>query len=328
MHTYLGNTRFPGDGPCCSIPPVYSDIVTYTDNGNTWTWQGDLNPGSAFASDNGSGFTITYSTMSGCPHSERYGGNEAFDDCSFYGSVGSTPANATLFSVDVYMPYYNYYSYCQQDTSAGGSGCTYEIIPYNEAALGIDVGGNIVNVAFAEVCNSPCTSNGMLMLAYTSQGGSSVLETLNQTTVNSYTPFHKLTIATDRSSYIDLYVDNTLVYSNHTMPIDLTGGSPAIMLSERTSVNGETDIVTWSNVLAYSSPFITASGLPIGATLVVSGTSGWSSSQVANSNGTAIVNVAPNPSNLSVSVELDGKTLASYSGTVQTGSVFTLVTSS
>lgn len=328
MHTFMGQKYFPGDGPCCSIPPVDSDIVTYNDNGNVWTWQGDLNPGSAYASDNGSGFKITYSTAAGCPHHELMQDHESFDDCSFYGSLAGAPSNATVFSVEASIPYYDYYSSCRQDTGGGGSGCTYEITPYNEAAFGIDVGGNIVYVAFAEVCNSPCSTNGLLMTAYVSQGGSDVTQTLVRVSNTTYTPLHRLTIATDRRTYIDLYVDNERIYSNATLPTGFNGTGYALQLSERTSVNNEVSIVTWSNLLAYESGYISATGLPAGSTLVVaSGANNFQLEQSAGSNGTAIIDVVPQMGTFAVSVQLNGKTLVSYNAPAEPGSQFTLVNS-
>ena len=325
MDTYMGVKPFPGDGPCCSIPPVYSDVVNYNDNGFHWTWQGDLNPGSAYASANSSGFTITYSTFAGCPSQESH--TEAFDDCSFYGTLASVPSNATVFSVDAYIPNYSYYSSCQRDVGQGGSGCTYEILPYNEAALAIGANGNFIEVAFAEICNDPCNTNALLMLAYTSQGGSDVAQTLAKIQVPDYTPLHKLTIVTDRRSYIDLYVDNTLIYSNTTMPIDINGSGDSIQLSERTSINNVVSHVTWSNMIAYTNDVITANNLPGGSILVVSGPGNFSAKQNATTNGTLIMAVAPELTDLNVSIQMDGKTIASIPN-MRAGDVLDLITTS
>jgi hypothetical protein len=248
----MAQTFFPGDGPCCSIPPVYSDVINYNDQGNNWTFQGDLNPGSAYALANNTGFTINYNTDAGCPRQEVHGG-ESSTDCSFYGDLASPPQNGYVFSVDAYIPYYGFYSSCPHD-SGSIKGCSYEgSTPWDEAALGLQAGGNLVNVGFAEVCSgSPC-SNALELIAYTSQGGSSCLSPcpLASSIVTSYTPFHKLTISTDRKTYLNMYVDNILVYSSKTMPITLNGAY-TLELSERTSINGETFAVTWSNVAIYS----------------------------------------------------------------------------
>ena len=327
MHTSMGQTYFPGDGPCCSIPPVYSDIVTYNDNGNVWTLQGDLNPGSAYAFANNTGLTISYNTDAGCPRQEDHAG-EGPTDCSFYGDLGTTLSSGVVYSIEAYIPYYSFYSTCQLDTGTN-QGCTYESVPYDEAAFGIDVSGNLVNVGFAEVCNNPCTSNALEMIAYTSQGGSSCEAPcpLASITQHVYTPLHRLTIVTDRKTFIDIYVDNTLLYSSSTMPIDLNGSAYGLELSERTSINGETFDVTWSNAVVYSSDNISVSGLPSGSSLVVNGTNGFSSTQPADSNGNAEIIVAAAPNNLMVSVELDGKILATYNEPVQAGTTLKLVTS-
>jgi hypothetical protein len=326
MNSYMAQTYFPGDGPCCSIPPVYSDVVTYNDNGNVWTWQGDLNPGSAYAFANSTGFTLNYNTSGGCPRQEAQAG-EGYDDCSFYGSPNGVPQNGLIFSVDVYLPSYSFYSSCQADTGSN-QGCTYESLAYDEVALGVVslATSNSVNVGFAEICNTPCTSNALEMIAYTSAGGSSCENPcpLHSIIENNYSPLHKLTIATDRRSFVEMYVDNNLIYSSSTMPIDLSGSTYEILLSERTSINGETFATTWSNAQIYSSNTISASGLPSGSSLVVNGTNGFSASQSPDSNGNAAVNVAPETSNLLVSVMMNGKVIASYTEPVEAGSVFKL----
>ena len=325
LATNEGNVYFQGDGPCCSIPPVYSDAKTYNDSGNSWTLQGDYEPGIAWFSANSTGLTINDQTCDGssCGPRQEANAGEAFNDVSFYGDV-SIPSNATLFSIDAYIPYHNYYSSCALDK--GQSGCTYELLPYDAAALALDVSGNLIVVSFAEVCNNPCSTNGLQMSAYTSGGGSSVNQVLNTIDNSTYTPLHKLTIATDRKSFIELYVDNILLYSSTTMPIDLSGGGGAIEISERTSINGEVDSVTWSNFLAYSSSEIAVGGLSSGMTLVASGSNGFNETLSSFSNGVGIINVATSPSNVSVNIELDGKVIASKSD-LESGAFLMLNTS-
>jgi hypothetical protein len=305
MHTYMPQTYFPGDGPCCSIPPVYSNVINYNDQGNIWTFQGDLNPGSAYASANGTGFTINYNTAAGCPRQEESGG-EGATDCSFYGDLKSAPQNGTVFSVGAYIPFYSFYPSCQGDSGRGAiKGCTYEGgTPWDEAALGLDVGGNLVNIGFVEMCiGNPC-SNALEMIAYASQGGSSCLSPcpLASMIVNSYTPFHKLTIATDRSTFLKMYVDNNLVYSTTTMPLGFGGSGYSLELSERTSINGEPFAVTWSNAVIYSS----TTDLPSGSSLAMNVTNGLSARQIVVP-GNAVVNVARVPRNLVISVEMSGR---------------------
>ncbi|MHB1907491.1 MAG: hypothetical protein ACYCQJ_01315 [Nitrososphaerales archaeon] len=325
LTTSEGTVYFQGDGPCCSKPPVYSNAKTYNDNGNSWTLQGDYEPGIAWFSANSTGLTISDQACDGssCGPRQEANAGEAFDDVSFYGDV-SIPSNATLFSIEAYIPYHSYYSSCTLDK--GQSGCTYELLPYDAAALALDVSGNLIVVSFAEVCNNPCSTNGLQMSAYTSGGGSSVNQVLNTIDNSTYTPLHTLTIATDRKSFIELYVDNILLYSSTTMPIDLSGGGGSIEISERTSINGEVDSVTWSNFLAYSSSEIAVSGLSSGMTLVASGSNGFNETLSSFSNGVGIINVTTSPSNVSVSVELDGKVIASKSA-LKSGAFLTLNTS-
>lgn len=323
MSTPMGRSYFPSDGPCCGGGS--GAVVNYNDGGNRWVWQGDIEPGSAWASANSTGLTVNLQTCfrpSACgPNHEFWGDKEAFDDISIYGDLGGIPGNATLFSVDAYLPYHSYYSTCQQDLGSGGSGCTYEIAPYDGAALAYVANGNYMVVSFAEICNSPCTSNALQMSAFVSAGGSSIVKTLALINEPTYTPFHRLTIATDRKSYIDFYVDNTLIYSNSTLPANLgSGGLAQIELSQRTSINGEISQVTWSNLQVYSSSMITVGGLSSGMTAVATGPGGFNQTSTANSSsGVAMLNVALQPSNITVSVEQNGKVVDTYAAKVGAG---------
>ena len=330
MNTQMGRMYFPSDGPCCGGGS--GAVVNYNDGGNHWVWQGDIEPGSAWASANSSGLTVSYQSCfspDSCgPHHEFWGDNESFNDASIYGDVGPIPGNATLFSVDAYLPYHSYYSTCQQDTGKGGPGCTYEITPYDSAALAYVANGNYVVVSVAQVCNTPCTSNALQMSAFISAGGSSIVKTLAFVTVPNYTALHRLSISTDRKSFMDIYVDNRLIYSNSTMPANLgSGGVAQIELSQRTSVNNETSSVTWSNLQVYSSSVITVSGLGSGMGAVATGAGGFNQTSSSSSGGVATLNVAPQPTNISVSVEQNGKTIYSYSGKVGAGAQLSLVAS-
>ena len=353
LTTPLPKTYFPGDGPCCSIPPVYSDEINYTDQGNLWTLQGDLNPGQAWAFSNSSGLTMSLKTCASynnplncSPHHEYWGDHESFNDVSLYADIGGIPvlpagsnntesprahssasqqitlipANASVFSAMVYIPYHSYFSSCHQDLGNGSNGCSYESTPYDSATLGFDVGGNYDIISVAELCNSPCTTNGLQMSAYTSQGGDSILKTLNTITLNTFTPLHRLTIATDRKTFIDFYVDNNLIYANSTMPISQSvANSGVIELSTRTSINNETSAVTFSNVSAYSGSRISVSGLMSGMTLQVQGSNDFDASATANSSGLVSVSVIQEPVDLMVSVDLNGKLIANYSQPVSAG---------
>ncbi|MHB8567193.1 MAG: hypothetical protein ACYC7D_12500 [Nitrososphaerales archaeon] len=328
MNTMLGRTYLPYDGPCCTEPPVSGGAINYTDRGNNWVLQGDIEPGTAWASANASGLTVSYDASQGGPNHEFWGDNEAFNDASIYGDLDGIPSNATVFSVDAYLPYHSYYANCQQDLGNGSSGCSYEVTPYDSAALALISSGKWVVVSFAEICNNnPCTTNGLQMTAYTSAGGANILNMLAVMTEPTYSPLHKLTIATDKKTFIAFYVDNILVYSNSTMPIDLSGQGSQIEISQRTSINNETSSVTWSNATAYAGSNISVSGLSRGMTVVVNGTGGFNVTAVPSSNGTAFVIVAIEPMDLVVSVELNGKLIATYRGSLEVGAVLALVTS-
>ena len=388
MITSMPQAIFPNDGPCCGGQA--GDEINYTDNGNLWALQGDIDvggsPEGAWASANNSGLSITYNTCiyayiseyetSGyvCgPHHEYLQGEGPYDS-SIYGDLGAipvcppstcgnrplvltassyfgsrnvydspsitpVPSSATVFSIDVNLPYHNFYSTCQQDTKSNSTdplaplndGCTYEstIGPYDSASLGFDVGGNYDIVGIAEVCPCTSTANSLQMFAYTSNGGASITKILNITTIADFTPFHKLTVATDRRTFVDFYVDNLLVYSSSTMPIQQsTNYGGVIEFTTRTNINHEADIVTFSNAAVYSNSTITATNLPSGAILSVTGPDGFSSNETADPNGKAVVDVSAEPMNLIVSVKSNGETIAKYAQPVNAGAVLNLSNSS
>jgi hypothetical protein len=352
----MSNKSFPGDGPCCSQPNDFSNEINYSDNGNLWILQGDINPGAAWAVAGSSGLTIGYtpcsdmSNLSNCGPRAEFHAGESYDDSAIYGDLGAlpilppgskdvplfglnryfqfnpaplttVPASATVFSIEVNLTRQDFSS-CTNDT---GSGCTYEDFATNIVSFGFDVGGNYDVVSIAEVCGSSCSSPALQMTAYTSSGGASVDQVLKTLTNSTFTSQHKLTIATDRKSFIDFYVDNELIYSSTSMPIkqnpSFTG---ALEFSMRTSVNNETEIATFSNLTVYGSSTITASGLGPGDTLLVSGPNGFVATANANSSGIATADVSAEPSGLSVSVTSNGSTIASYNGSVSAGADFKL----
>lgn len=384
MTTSLPKTIFPNDGPCCGGQT--GDDINYTDNGNLWTLQGDIDvggsPNGAWTSANSSGLSITYNTCiyayiseystSGyvCgPHHEYLQGEGPYDS-SIYGDLGAIPVcppstcgnrplvfpassyfgsrnfypspsitpvpnSATVFSIDVNLPYHNFYSTCQQDTQSNSTdpfaplndGCTYEstIGPYDSASLGFDVGGNYDIVGIAEVCPCTSTANSLQMFAYTSNGGASITKILNITTISDFTPFHKLTVATDRRTFVDFYVDNALVYSSSTMPIEQsTNYGGVIEFTTRTNINHEADIVTFSNAAIYSNSTVTATNLPSRAVLSVAGPNGFSANETADPYGKAVVDVSAEPTNLTVGVKSNGKTIATYAQPVDAGAVLNL----
>jgi hypothetical protein len=355
----MPSTNFQGDGPCCSQPNDFSNEINYTDHGNLWILQGDLEPmGRAWALANSSGLTLNYQTcptsgnLSNCgPHAEFHAG-EAFDDSGIYADLGAlpilpsgskdtpsfapnrylsstsspltlVPANATVFSIVVNLERQDF-SGCTNDT---GSGCTFEDIAYDSAALGFDVGGNYDVVSIAEVCGNgiPCSSPALQMSAYTSNGGASVVQVLKTITNPTFTSQHRLTIATDRRTFISFYVDNELIYSNSTIPIEQNpSASGALEISMHTSVNNQTEVATFSNATVYGSSTVTATGLSSGMTLVVNGPNGFTATGAANSSGIATVDVSPELSNLTVSVNLNGNLIANYSSPVSAGAEFAL----
>src|SRR5487761_1269071 len=105
MITSMPQAIFPNDGPCCGGQA--GDEINYTDNGNLWALQGDIDvggsPEGAWASANNSGLSITYNTCiyayiseyetSGyvCgPHHEYLQGEGPYDS-SIYGDLGAIP---------------------------------------------------------------------------------------------------------------------------------------------------------------------------------------------------------------------------------------------
>lgn len=366
MNSSLSKTIIKGDGPCCSGPPDFNNEVNYTDNGNLWVLQGDISPGTAYAEANGSGLTLSFKTcansanLTDCtPIHEFQRDHEAYNDPSIYGDLGAIPVlppgspsvsfpgrglslassspasaplttispDATVFSISVNLQVQNFAG-CQLDNGNGGLGCTYELAPVDSVSFGYDVGGNYDVVSIAEICtDSACSSTMMQMSAYTSNGGSSIASTLATVNSNStFTPTHRLTIATDGKSYIFFYVDNYLLYHSNTIPIEQKsqGGGGALEFAMRTSVNNITEVATFSNVTAYRSPFVSITGLSSGMTATINGTNGFNQTLTASSNGTVNFNVIQSPTNLVVSVKMDGKIIATYTQNLQIGAVLKL----
>jgi hypothetical protein len=374
LTTPLAQTNFAGDGPCCSNPQRFGNEINYTDNGNLWTLQGDLEPmGGAWAAANSSGLTLNYqscptnSNLSSCgPHSERWRGNESSIDSSIYGDLGgipvcppslcdfprlgsgsfglglnsafpgavpsitAVPSGAEVFSIVVDIPYHNYFSSCSPDNNLTGpaTGCTYEgSSPYDGATFGFDVEGNYDTVSVAEVCPCNATSNSLQLAAYTSGGGASIIQDLNLTTISyGFTPLHRITIATDRSTFLYMYVDNKLLYSSSKLPIPQNGPSTgALEFALRTSVNDvEPNVATFSDVTVYSTSTITVTGLSSGMSVGVSGPSGFNATASTNSTGDAVVNVSDQPTDLTISVSYNGNVIATYSSNVSAGAVLEL----
>jgi hypothetical protein len=338
--TLLGNTYYQDDAPGDGGTYLY----TYNDNGHMWSLGGDFEPSIAWASANKTGLTLSDETcippplgtrgVRDCgPWHEWNGDNREEAWTTLFAYLRGIPTTAQVFSVYAYIPYHTYYQSCVYNVSP--TGCSYEgSTPYDSADFSVVANGpfyHAVVISFAEVCNGkpPCQSNELEIEAYTSAGGSSTISVLAKYFVPQYTPLHKLTIETDRKSYIDMFVDNTLVYSNTTMPIDMNTNSVDVNLFQFTTINNETDSTTWSNFTAYSNPTITVSGLPQGSEVIVNGTNGFSTS-LANpiSNGTVTINVSPELPKFIVGVELNGTILATYKETVGSGAALNLVASS
>jgi hypothetical protein len=322
-------TYFPADGPCCG--GTQSDVVYYNDSGNMFAFQGDLNPGRAWLYADSSGLTVNYETcpdpsnpLNCGPHHEHLGDSEAFNDASLYGDLGNIPSNATLFTITADLPNHPYYQNCQLDSGNGAPGCSYETTPFDAAGFALVANGYYLVLSFAETCNSPCTTNSLEVSAYVSQGGSSIDDVLNTTYFASYTPIHRLTISTDRKSYLNFYFDSTLIYSNRTMPVNINAPISELELSQRTSINNETESVTWSNLSIYSSSTVSVKNVPAGSTVMINGSNGFAVSQRQATNGTAVIDVSIEPYNLSVTVIVDEKTI-NYPSFVNSGSVLDLV---
>ncbi|GEM_PF-1472264 len=333
LTTPLAKTYYRGDGACCG--GTGANDINYSDDGaSSWITYGDFEPGRAWAVANSSGLTIADQTCSSTgnplrvcgPYWEWYGdGNEETVSSMYAQSNMNIPSNAIVYSITATIPYWSYYKGCQFNVSS--TGCSYVYAygtnefgtssptPYDSAFWSLsNASGYSVDVGFAEICNGPappCTSNALELVAFTSGGGTYYTQLLKNESVSSYTPTHKLTIATDRKSFIDLFVDNNLVYSSSTIPVNFASCC-SLSFFQFTNVDNETDYTTWSNFTIYSSSTVTVQGLSSGMFVIASGANGFSAN-VSASAGVAVVDVAPDPVNLSISIELNGQIIATAS---------------
>ncbi len=331
LTTNQGKTRIQCDEPYC-----YS---YYLDNGNNWTLDGDIEPGQGFFLANDSGLTLINPTCNPTPTNniEVCGPwHEAVGDkwedetvSQVTASLSGLPPDLTLFSIYLTLPDYSQmFSHCIFNQSSA-YGCSYE--GYSAAVIGVfaltvnNTNTIAINAAETGSEGNPTT------LSFSAQAaglinGKIVTETLNSTNAPSFTPSHKFTIATDRKSFIELFVDNTKLYSSESLPIDLGGSSISISFYQFTSVNNETITTTWKNFTAYDSSAISVTGLQSGMSVFLEGQNGFSESVVANSSGIAVLDVSLDPLDLRISVELGGQTIATYEGTVGAGAQLELLT--
>ena len=237
------------------------------------------------------------------------------------------PSTAQVFSIYLFLPNYTgIFANCAYKSSS--SGCSYEgYAPAITGVWALDVGSNSIAVSLSEGTSG--MSVGLSTAAFINgqyQASLSKNLKVNVPFISTYTPLHKLTIATDRQSYVKVWLDNTLEYSNSTLPFDMSSNALSVNFYQFDNVNNETLGTTWSNFTAYGNPTITVSGLSNGMTVIANSTDGAMQTATANSSGVAIVNVASNPTNLNVSVELNGKLIDTYSTKLNAGAQLQLVT--
>ncbi len=343
LTTIAPKTNFQGDGLGGDCGSVSCYTYNYTDHGNGWEVQGDFEPGNAWLYDNGSGFTMVDQTCSGpgnplqvCgPYWEWNGdkrthngvttGEEYVSELS--AALYGVPPSAQVFSINLDIPNYSsIFANCAYNISS--TGCSYEgFAPEISGIWALDAGSNSIAVSLAEGTRGMSVSlSTATFINGQYQADLSKNLNVNVPFFSVYSPHHRLMIATDRSTFLKVWVDNTLEYSNNTMPVDLSSNNLAVNFYQFDNVDNETLATTWSNFTASASPTIAVSGLSSGMSVVVNGTNGFTQSAVANSSGVAVVDVSLEPSNLTVSVELNGKVIDTYGSAVNAGTQLRLVT--
>lgn len=322
--------------------PIQTDEVGLTYEGWQLSGLADLQPDVASFSANGSGFTFSDQTCDGnqpkdCGPYETWNVQHVSNFTELGAGLLNVPSDLVVFSIYVDVPYYSFFQSCSFNVSR--EGCSYEGSgPMLGADLELDTSGptdsNSISVGLMEVRNN---SSGTISLLAEASSDSIVCSPegctnegiipLNSTTLPSFTSLHKLTIVTNRKSFIQLYVDDTPVYSSAAVPVDLSVGAESLDFYQFTSVNNETSSTTWSNFSAYSSPDVTVSGLSQKMQVVIAGPDGFKVSSSPNSTGFAVADVALSPSDLSVSVNQTGQdeqTIAALSQTVDAGATLNL----
>ena len=340
------NVQNAGETPALSTNFTVEQGYTAIQNDATfatygpWTFNGDFEPGTAWFTAGKGGLNLSLNTCSPpdnhgtqCgPYWEWNGQHEEFL-VELSGTVYNLPSNVDLFSINVTMPYYSFMSSCASNYT-NYNGCSYEgpYGPTDSAILSLlSSTPNSAAAVFVSVSegagfngnNSLAIGVGTSMFA----NGEYVNGTTLYGATESFTPTHTLTIATDRKTFIEMFVDGKEVYSSSTIPVLLNGSSIQAGLQMNTNINNETLSTIWSNFVAYSSNTISVSGLQSGMQVVVSGSGGFSANGTPNANGVANVDVAKEPTGLLVSVEQDGKTIARANETVSVGASLNLVTS-
>ncbi len=301
------------------------------DNGFNWVISGDFEPSVAYFFANSSGLTLVQETQN-APHHEWDGDHEE-NVSELSGVLYGIPLNATTFSIDVVLPNYStIFANCPYDHAF--SGCSYQGQgPVISANWALNVFGqnfdNSIAVSVAEGKQGMTFGAGTASIVNGKYVGGKFLGGIS---VQNFTSHHTLTISTDRKSYLELYVDNYLIYRNTSLPISLNGTGIALNFYQFTSVNNETMKTTWTNFTSYSSSSIFVGGLSPGMTVEVNGLYGFNSSVSVNSssssNGVVVMDVAPSPNNLTVKVLLNGTRIAEYSGAISVGAKLELLTKS
>jgi hypothetical protein len=340
-----------GDGPgdCSPTPCGYE--FPYSNGANRWIIEGDVEPGTGSLSANNSGLTLTDQTCSSpgnplrvCGPYWEWNGEPFEENVSQVSAVtNSVPTNGQVFSIYLSLPQYDFEG-CKYNISS--TGCSYEgYVPSIIGVWSLDVGNTSssnsysIAVSLAESCSllaapySTCISStnqlsvGISTAAFVNgkyDSGLSVNLT-PKVPYMSYSENHELTIATDLHSYFEVWVDNILEYSSSTVPIP-SGNTYGLNFYQFDNVDNMTLSTIWKNMTVHSSPYISVTGLSSGMTVVATGANGFNSTATPNSNGIANLDASNQPSNLSISVELNGQIIATYSSQVSIGTELKLVT--
>jgi hypothetical protein len=294
---------------------------------------GDLQPDVAWFSSNVSGLTLSDQTCSGsvnkldCGPYEKVNQQHTANFTEIGATLNDLPENLTTFSINVDIPSYTFFQSCAYNVSS--TGCSYEgtgpmVVANFALATYRAVSSFTFAVNVAEVWNGSsialatgwsaaqtlCSVNGC------DTDGSYAL---NETVIGNFTGFHRLTIVTDRASYLEMFADDRLVYSNHNLESLLMDSQFSVEFYQFTSVNNETSSTTWSNFVALGSPDISVSGLSQGMVATIKGPGGFTSSSSPNASGVAVLDASACPADLTVAVEENGEILAMYPETIDTG---------
>ena len=317
--------------------PLINDTLPVSYEGWSVTGDlGDLQPDIDWFQANSSGLTLNDQTCSAlalggvsCGPYQKANLQHTSNFTEVEAGMNNLPANLTAFSIDVDIPYYPFFQSCVFNSSQ--SGCSYEgSTPMLAANWALNAYGPITSYSIAlnvaEIRNG--TANALSIGASYDQTLCSVVgcdndgpRQLNSSFLEGFSSFHRLAIVTDRSTYIEMFVDGRLIYSNHNAESFFSSAKSGfgVAFYQYTSVNNETTSTTWSNFSAYPGPDIIVAGLSAQMDVRVTGAEGFNAVADPNQSGVAVVNVISSPSNLTLAVEENGRTITTFQGQLAAG---------